>query len=99
VQTDWVTTTPRQEGADDFDLEAARMQIDQIDGAICDLIDQRRTMSRSIQEARMRLGDSRISHGRENQVIGAYGDRLGKPGVAISLAILDICRGKAPKAG
>lgn len=67
--------------------------MDEIDGAICELIDHRRALSVSIQQARMREGDSRISHSRENQVISSYSDRLGKPGIAISLAILELCRG------
>jgi chorismate mutase len=81
--------------AGDFDLSASRGQIDEIDRTICDLIDQRRAISLSIQQARMGQGDSRISHSRENQVVKAYSDRLGKAGVAISVAVLELCRGPA----
>jgi chorismate mutase len=90
-----VTTTPQSENADDFDLGVARSQMDEIDAAIGELINRRRVLSTSIQRARMGQGDSRISHSRENQVISSYSDRLGKPGVAISLAILELCRGRA----
>jgi chorismate mutase len=88
-------TTTQPDNSDDFDLDGARSHMDEIDGAICDLIDRRRALSQSIQKARMSRGDSRISHARENQVVSSYSDRLGKPGTAISLAILELCRGHA----
>jgi chorismate mutase len=79
-------------------IDAGRVTIDAIDEEICGLIRRRREVSLGLQQARMAAGESRISHARENQVIASYRERLGKPGVTICLAVLELCRGAANSA-
>ena len=38
-------------------------------------------------------GHPGIQHGRENDVVRAYADELGRPGSRIALEILILCRG------
>lgn len=79
-------------------IAAGRGTIDEIDSEICRLIQRRREVSVGLQQARIAAGETRISHARENQVIAAYSERLGKRGVTICLAVLELCRGSATSA-
>lgn len=74
-------------------IEDGRAAIDEIDAALRSLIATRRTVSERIQALRKADGGPRISHARENQVIGAYADELGASGVEIAKALLTLCRG------
>jgi chorismate mutase len=89
----WVGTAD-QAAEDSGDVIArGRVAIDAIDSEIAALIQRRREVSVGLQQARITQGESRISHVRENQVIASYRERLGKPGVTICLAVLELCRG------
>ena len=46
----------------------------------------------------MAEGGSRTDTGREMQIIKSYADGFGRQGTAISLALLEICRGSSPAA-
>jgi chorismate mutase len=74
-------------------VEAGRARLDEIDAAIRELIARRSAVSRQVQTLRTGAGGARIEHSRENRVISGYSDQLGRPGVALAMAILDICRG------
>jgi chorismate mutase len=74
-------------------VDSARAEIDAVDAEICRLIGRRQQVSAAIQQSRVAQGGSRISHARENQVIASYRERLGKPGVTIGMAVLELCRG------
>jgi chorismate mutase len=74
-------------------VEAGRSQIDELDTAICELVDRRRGVSQQIQGLRRAAGRPRIEYTRENQFIARYSDALGRPGVTIAMAVLEHCRG------
>jgi chorismate mutase len=71
-----------------------RARIDDIDRAIADLVLERAAVSRMIQAARRATGGGRIAHSRELEVVAHYTDKLGRPGAAVALALLDVCRGR-----
>ncbi|MFI1398421.1 chorismate mutase [Streptomyces sp. NPDC020681] len=75
-----------------------RSGIDQLDAQIRALFERRRELSHAVQRARMTEGGSRTDTGREMQVIKGYADDFGRQGTAISLALLEICRGVSPAA-
>jgi chorismate mutase len=70
-----------------------RARLDQIDAEIRDLVRARRALSQQVQQLRRDAGGPRIEHSRENQILRGYGDELGRSGVALALAVLEICRG------
>ncbi|QFU89910.1 chorismate mutase [Amycolatopsis sp. YIM 10] len=74
-------------------IQGTRGRIDEIDNQIIELIGRRKKLSSEIQSARLGAGGTKISYGRENVVIGRYSRELGKPGRALSMAILEVCRG------
>jgi len=76
------------------DVETGRARIDEIDAAIRELIAERVTVSRTIQQLRKADGRPGIQHARENQIIGGYVETLGDPGADIALAVLALCRGR-----
>ncbi|MGH3743935.1 MAG: chorismate mutase [Mycobacteriales bacterium] len=76
------------------DVETGRARIDDIDAAIRDLVAERVTVSRTVQQLRKADGRPGIQHARENQIIGGYVDALGDSGADIALAVLALCRGR-----
>jgi chorismate mutase len=89
----FVSTSDQSAAESESVVAAGRASIDAIDIEICQLIQRRREVSAGIQQARIMQGEPRISHTRENQVIAGYRERLGKPGVTICLAVLELSRG------
>lgn len=87
-------TEPTPDAADVSDVETGRARIDEIDAAIRDLVAERVTVSRTVQQLRKVGGRPGIQHARENQIIGGYVDALGDPGADIALAVLALCRGR-----
>lgn len=72
-----------------------RALIDDIDAQIRALVARRRAVSHEVQSLRRSAGGPRIEHSRENEILSRYGDALGRPGVAMAMSILEICRGSS----
>ena len=70
-----------------------RARLDAIDAELRDLVRARREISQQVQRLRRDAGGPRIEHSRENQIVNSYGDELGRAGVGLALAVLEICRG------
>ncbi len=75
-------------------VDDGRERIDAIDGAIIELLAQRRHVSAQIQQLRISAGGSRVEHSRENAIIRRWADALGDGGVELAMAVLDHCRGR-----
>ncbi len=52
-------------------------------------------VSARIQRARIASGGRRVHLAREMEVIGSYSARLGRPGTALAMTLLELCRGRA----
>ncbi|MCX2184406.1 chorismate mutase [Streptomyces sp. SKN60] len=72
----------------------ARERIDALDDRIIGLIQERMAVSAVIQEARISSGGRRVNLAREMEVLGHYRDALGKPGTALAMTMLELCRGR-----
>ncbi|GGU91612.1 chorismate mutase [Streptomyces litmocidini] len=72
----------------------ARERIDALDDRIIGLIQERVAISTVIQEARISSGGRRVNLAREMEVLGHYRDALGKPGTALAMTMLELCRGR-----
>ncbi|MFJ6719431.1 MULTISPECIES: chorismate mutase [unclassified Streptomyces] len=83
-----VITTPERLIAD------SRERIDAIDDRIIGLIQERMAVSTVIQEARIGSGGRRVHLSREMEVLSHWGDALGKPGTALAMTLLELCRGR-----
>ena len=71
-----------------------RALIDDIDDRLLQLLAERRTVSREIQQLRVEAGGSRVEHTRENAVIRRWAESLGDSGAELALAVLAHCRGR-----
>jgi chorismate mutase len=76
-------------------VAAGRARIDELDAEIVALALRRAAVSQEIQTARRALGGGRIAHSRELEIVAHYTDALGRPGTAVALALLEMCRGRA----
>jgi len=83
------TTTVREVSS----VDEGRARLDAIDAELRELVRARREISQQVQRLRRDAGGPRIEHSRENQILNAYGDELGRAGVGLALAVLEICRG------
>ncbi|TDU76481.1 chorismate mutase [Streptomyces sp. KS 21] len=83
-----VTTTSAQLIAE------SRRRIDAIDDRIIGLIQERMAVSTVIQEARISSGGRRVNLSREMEVLEHWRDALGKPGTALAMTLLELCRGR-----
>ncbi|MGW0555063.1 chorismate mutase [Streptomyces sp. NPDC002926] len=72
----------------------ARGRIDALDDRIIGLIQERMAVSAVIQEARVSSGGRRVNLSREMEVLGHFRDALGKPGTALAMTLLELCRGR-----
>ncbi|MEU5632026.1 chorismate mutase [Streptomyces rishiriensis] len=72
----------------------ARERIDALDDRIIGLIQERMAVSAVIQEARITSGGRRVNLSRELEVLGHYRDALGRPGTALAMTLLELCRGR-----
>ncbi|MEU3482572.1 chorismate mutase [Streptomyces sp. NPDC033754] len=72
----------------------ARERIDSLDDRIIGLIQERMAVSAVIQEARISSGGRRVNLAREMEVLGHFRDALGKPGTALAMTMLELCRGR-----
>ncbi|WP_374986221.1 chorismate mutase [Streptomyces fradiae] len=75
-------------------IAGARDRIDALDDRIIGLIQERMAVSAVIQEARIGSGGRRVNLAREMEILGRYRDALGKPGTALSMNVLELCRGR-----
>ncbi|MFG2195279.1 chorismate mutase [Streptomyces sp. NPDC048639] len=77
------------------EITDARARIDDLDGRIIGLIQERMAVSAVIQRTRTASGGRRVSLSREMEILGHYRDQLGRPGTALAMTLLDLCRGRA----
>jgi len=75
-------------------VESGRARIDEIDAEIVRLVQERTAVSREIQAVRALSGGPRVVHARENEVVGRWRAQLGRPGVTIAMALLELGRGR-----
>ncbi|MEU9357804.1 chorismate mutase [Streptomyces sp. NPDC048301] len=72
----------------------ARSRIDALDDRIIGLVQERMAVSAVIQEARITSGGRRVNLAREMEVLSHYSDAVGKPGTALAMTLLELCRGR-----
>jgi chorismate mutase len=75
-------------------IAAHRQRIDDLDARIIALIGERMTVSGEIQAARIGSGGRRVHLAREMEILRTYGEPLGKPGTALAMTLLELCRGR-----
>ncbi|MFF9311279.1 chorismate mutase [Streptomyces sp. NPDC014748] len=75
-------------------ISGARERIDALDDRIIGLVQERMAVSAVVQEARIGSGGRRVNLAREMEILGRYRDALGKPGTALAMTLLELCRGK-----
>ena len=71
-----------------------RAQIDDLDARILALINERVLTAAGIQASRIAEGGRRLDLKRESEIIARYRESLGRPGVGIAMAVLELCRGR-----
>ncbi|MGV9316323.1 chorismate mutase [Streptomyces sp. NPDC003691] len=75
-------------------IAGARDRIDALDDRIIGLVQERMAVSAVIQDARIASGGRRVNLSREMDVLTHFRDALGKPGTALALTVLELCRGR-----
>ncbi|MEU3598249.1 chorismate mutase [Streptomyces sp. NPDC006798] len=75
-------------------ITGARDRIDALDDRIIGLVQERMAISAVIQDARIASGGRRVSLSREMEVLSHFRDALGKPGTALAMTVLELCRGR-----
>ncbi|CAL9566796.1 chorismate mutase [Streptomyces sp. enrichment culture] len=75
-------------------ITGARERIDTLDDRIIGLIQERMAVSAVIQEARITSGGRRVNLSREMEVLDHYRQALGRPGTALAMTMLELCRGR-----
>lgn len=83
-----LTATPEQLIAD------SRARIDALDDRIIGLIQERMAVSTVVQEARISSGGRRVHLSREMEVLAHWSGALGRPGTALAMTLLELCRGR-----
>lgn len=89
-----ILSQPVAIGSDVIDGHTQRIEIDQLDATIADLLKRRAFVSGQVQRARVRLGGARVDLGREREVIDTYIAKLGARGSDIADTVLTYCRGE-----
>ncbi len=77
----------------DDDIDALRVEIDQLDAEILRLVKRRTEVSRRIGKARMAAGGPRIVYSREMAVLARFRE-LGSEGRDLALLLLRLGRGR-----
>lgn len=72
----------------------ARMRIDALDDRIIGLIQERMAVSTVVQQTRIADGGRRVNLSREMEILGRYREALGRPGTALAMTLLELCRGR-----
>ncbi|MYS19412.1 chorismate mutase [Streptomyces sp. DvalAA-14] len=75
-------------------IAGKRRRIDDLDARIIALVGERMAVSAEIQTARIGAGGRRLHLNREMEVLRGYGEALGKPGTALGMTLLELCRGR-----
>ncbi|MFE7760080.1 chorismate mutase [Streptomyces sp. NPDC057438] len=75
-------------------IACARERIDTLDDRIIGLIQERTAVSAVIQQTRIESGGRRVNLSREMDVLAHYRDALGRPGTALAMTLLELCRGR-----
>ncbi|MCG7206339.1 MULTISPECIES: chorismate mutase [Streptomyces] len=75
-------------------ISGARERIDALDDRIIGLIQERMAVSAVVQEARVASGGRRVNLSRETEILGHWRDALGRPGTALAMTLLELCRGR-----
>ncbi|NGN67314.1 chorismate mutase [Streptomyces sp. A7024] len=75
-------------------ISGARERIDDLDGRIIALVQERMAVSARIQQARIASGGRRVNLSREMEILSTYRDELGRPGTALAMTLLELCRGR-----
>ncbi|MFB8775855.1 chorismate mutase [Streptomyces broussonetiae] len=91
--TDLDVTGARTADAADV-ITGARERIDALDDRIIGLIQERMAVSAVIQDARISSGGRRVNLSREMEVLAHYREALGRPGTALAMTLLELCRGR-----
>ncbi|MET9496336.1 chorismate mutase [Streptomyces sp. NPDC006552] len=86
-------TTPTPATTADV-ISDARARIDALDDRIIGLVQERTAVSAVVQEARLAAGGRRVHLSREMEVLGHFRSALGKPGTALAMTLLELCRGR-----
>ena len=73
---------------------SGRERIDDLDARILALIAERVRTAAAIQASRIAEGGRRLDLKRETEIIARYREALGRPGVPVAMAVLELCRGK-----
>ncbi|MEU0335062.1 chorismate mutase [Streptomyces sp. NPDC006193] len=82
------TATPEQTIAD------ARERIDALDDRIIGLVQERMAVSTVVQQTRIASGGRRLHLSREMEILDRYRQALGRPGTALAMTLLELCRGR-----
>ncbi|MFI1763787.1 chorismate mutase [Streptomyces sp. NPDC020800] len=91
--TTTATPTTPTTGAEQT-IADARERIDALDDRIIGLIQERTAVSTVVQETRIASGGRRVHLSREMEILGRYREALGKPGTALAMTLLELCRGR-----
>ena len=89
-----MTVTGTEQTSPEATIANARERIDTLDDRIIGLIQERMAVSAVVQEARISSGGRRVQLSREMEILGRYRDALGKPGTALAMTMLELCRGR-----
>ncbi|MER7740892.1 chorismate mutase [Streptomyces sp. NPDC096538] len=75
-------------------ISEARERIDALDDRIIGLVQERMAVSAVIQKERIASGGRRVNLSREMEILATYRNALGRPGTALAMTLLELCRGK-----
>lgn len=75
-------------------ITGARERVDDLDRRIIALVEQRMAVSAEIQRARIASGGRRVSLSREMEILARYREPFGRPGTALAMTLLELCRGR-----
>ncbi|MDN3024559.1 chorismate mutase [Streptomyces sp. S.PB5] len=87
-------TTAPEASTPEAIIADARERIDAIDDRIIGLIQERTAVSAVVQQTRIAAGGRRVNLTREMEVLSHYSEALGKPGTALAMTLLELCRGR-----
>ncbi|MFC1409064.1 chorismate mutase [Streptacidiphilus sp. N1-12] len=76
-------------------IAEARGRIDDLDGRIVALVQERMAVSAEVQAARIATGGPRLALSRELEILARYRAALGPQGTEVAMQLLELCRGRA----
>lgn len=89
---------PLSSGTDDplsdAEIQAYRLEINELDRTIIDAATRRSEISRRIGQTRKASGGTKLVYARETAILNQFRDALGPEGVAIANALLQLGRGR-----